>query len=67
MTAGAVTTATRIGRLEFPLLCMLLVVLPILEAPKNLALALFILIRVARAIAERTFSLTGLSPTATRD
>ncbi len=62
MTAGAVTTATRIGRLEFPLLCMLLVVLPILEAPKNLALALFILIRVARAIAERTFSLRSPEP-----
>ncbi len=53
MIAGAVTTAASIRRLEFPLLCVLLLVLPILEAPKNLALALFILIRVARAIAER--------------
>ncbi len=53
MIAGAVTTAANIRRLEFPLLCVLLLVLPILEAPKNLALALFILIRVARAIAER--------------
>jgi len=62
MTAGAVTAAARIRRLEFPLLCMLLLALPILEAPKNLALALFILIRVARAIAERTFSFRSLEP-----
>ena len=62
MTAGAVTTATRIGRLEFPLLCMLLVVLPILEAPKNLALALFILTRLARAIAERRFGFQRPEP-----
>ncbi len=62
MTAGAVTTAARIRRLEFPLLCMLLLVLPILEAPKNLALALFILIRVARAIAERKFSFQRPEP-----
>jgi len=62
MTAGAVTTATRIRRLEFPLLCVLLFVLPILEAPKNLALALFILVRVARAIAERKFSFQWPAP-----
>jgi O-antigen ligase len=62
MTAGAVTTAARIRRLEFPLLCMLLLVLPILEAPKNLALALFVLIRVARAIAERKFGFRSPEP-----
>lgn len=55
MTAGAVTAASHIRRLEFPLLCMFLVVPPLLEAPKNPALALFILIRFARAIAERRF------------
>ncbi len=62
MTAGAVTAAARIRRLEFPLLCMLLVVLPILEAPKNLALALFILTRFARAVAERTFGFQRPEP-----
>ncbi len=62
MTAGAVTTAARIRRLGFPLLCMLLVVLPILEAPKNLALALFILTRFARAIAERRFGFQRPEP-----
>ncbi|HEX4798214.1 MAG TPA: hypothetical protein VFV04_02895 [Burkholderiales bacterium] len=36
MTAGAVTTAAHIRRLEFPLLCMLLLVPPILEAPLDL-------------------------------
>lgn len=54
MTAIAVTTLARIKRLEFLLLCILLMVLPILEAPKNIALALFILIHVARAFAERS-------------
>jgi hypothetical protein len=34
MTAGAVTAAAHIRRLKFPLLCMLLMVLPVLEAPK---------------------------------
>jgi len=53
MTAAAVATATYIRRVEFPLLCMLLVVLPTLEAPKNIALALLILLRIARAIFER--------------
>jgi len=38
------------------------VVLPILEAPKNLALALFILTRFARAIAERRFGFQRPEP-----
>ncbi len=62
MTAIAATTSARIKRLEFLLLCILLMVLPILEAPKNIALALFILVRVARAFAERSSSFRRPEP-----
>ncbi len=62
MTAIAVTTLARVKRLEFLLLCILLVVLPILEAPKNIALALFILIHVVRAFAERSSSFRRPEP-----
>ncbi|HKC54161.1 MAG TPA: O-antigen ligase family protein [Burkholderiales bacterium] len=62
MTAIAVTTLARLKRLEFLLLCILLMVLPILEAPKNIALALFILIRVARAFAEGSSSFRRPEP-----
>ena len=62
MTAATIAAAAHIRRVGFLLLCILLVVLPILEAPKNLALGLFILVRLARAVAERDLGFRRLEP-----